>query len=175
MGNDSILPECGGLSDYSDTKERKEMPQGQMVSFYLRFRFGHSYVPDNSYSWGTYSFSVVPAGENIHVRAEFCRDNGGERTQEEFDTAEDVFAALTNIGNTEKIYLTNGVYKINTALGSSWDLRIVHEGDQQVSGHGERGASGVPADLSVFIPYFKNLCERNVYPFIGTAQETQQR
>lgn len=28
MGNDSILPECGGLSDYSDTKERKEMPQG---------------------------------------------------------------------------------------------------------------------------------------------------
>ena len=37
------------------------------------------------------------------------------------------------------------------------------------------GASGVPADLSVFIPYFKNLCERNVYPFIGTAQETQQR
>lgn len=36
------------------------------------------------------------------------------------------------------------------------------------------GASGVPADLSVFI-YFKNLCERNGYPFIGTAQETQQR
>lgn len=56
MGNDSILPECGGLSDYSDTKERKEMTQGQMVSFYLRFRFGHSYVPDNSYSWGTYFF-----------------------------------------------------------------------------------------------------------------------
>ena len=40
MGNDSILPECGGLSNYSDTKERKEMPQGRMVSFYLRFRFG---------------------------------------------------------------------------------------------------------------------------------------
>lgn len=56
MGNDSILPECGGLSDYSDTRERKEMPQGRMVSFYLRFRFGHSYVPDNSYSWGTYFF-----------------------------------------------------------------------------------------------------------------------
>jgi len=56
MGNDSILPECGGLSDYSDTKERKEMTQGQMVSFYLRFRFGHSYVPDNSHSWGTYFF-----------------------------------------------------------------------------------------------------------------------
>lgn len=56
MGNNSILPECGGLSDYSDTKERKEMTQGQMVSFYLRFRFGHSYVPDNSYSWGTYLF-----------------------------------------------------------------------------------------------------------------------
>lgn len=36
-------------------------------------------------------------------------------------------------------------------------------------------SAGVPADLSVFIPYFKNLCERNVYPFIGTAQETQQR
>ena len=44
MGNDSILPECGGLFDYSDTKERKEMPQGRMVSFYLRF--GHSYVTD---------------------------------------------------------------------------------------------------------------------------------
>lgn len=151
------------------------MPHGRMISFDLRFQFKHSAVPDNPDPWGIYSFSVVPAGENIHVRAEFCRDNGGERTQEEFDTAEDVFAALTNIGNTEKIYLTNGVYKINTALGSSWDLRIVHEGDQQVSGHGERGASGVPADLSVFIPYFKNLCERNVYPFIGTAQETQQR
>ena len=54
MGNDSILPECGGLADYSDTKERKEMTQGRTVSFYLRFRFGHSYVPDNSYSWGTY-------------------------------------------------------------------------------------------------------------------------
>ena len=109
MGNDSILPECGGLSDYSDTKGN-------------------------------------------------------------------VFAALTDIENTEKIYLDNGVYKKNTALGSSWDLRIVHEGDQQVSGHGEGGISaGVPADLSVFIPYFKNLCERNGYPFIGTAQETQQR
>lgn len=38
-------------------------------------------------------------------------------------------------------------------------------------------SAGVPADLSVFIPYFKNLCERNGYPFIGTgtAQETQQR
>ena len=56
MGNDSILPECGGLADYSDTKERKEMTQGRTVSFYLRFRFGHSYVPDNSYSWGTYFF-----------------------------------------------------------------------------------------------------------------------
>ena len=56
MGNDSILPECGGLADYSDTKERKEMTQGRMVSFYLRFRFGHSYVPDNSYSWRTYFF-----------------------------------------------------------------------------------------------------------------------
>lgn len=54
MGNDSILPECGGLADYSDTKERKEMPQGRMVSFYLRF--GHSYVTDNSYSCGTYFF-----------------------------------------------------------------------------------------------------------------------
>ena len=81
-------------------------------------------------------------------------------------TKEDVFAALTDIENTEKIYLDNGVYKRNTTLRSSWDLRIVHEGDQQVSGHGERGASGVPADLSVFIPYFKNLCERNGYPFI---------
>lgn len=50
------LPECGGLADYSDTKERKEMTQGRTVSFYLRFRFGHSYVPDNSYSWGTYFF-----------------------------------------------------------------------------------------------------------------------
>ena len=38
MGNDSILPECGGLVDYSDTKERKEMTQGRTVSFYLRFR-----------------------------------------------------------------------------------------------------------------------------------------
>lgn len=37
------------------------------------------------------------------------------------------------------------------------------------------GSAGVPVDLSVFIPYFKNLSERNVYPFIGTAQETQQR
>lgn len=44
----------GGLADYSDTKERKEMPQGRMVSFYLRF--GHSYVTDNSYSWDTYFF-----------------------------------------------------------------------------------------------------------------------
>lgn len=33
MGNDSILPECGGLSDYSDTKERKEMPQGGWFLF----------------------------------------------------------------------------------------------------------------------------------------------
>lgn len=66
MGNDSILPECGGLSDYSDTKERKEMTQGQMVSFYLRFRFGHSYVPDNSYSWGTYFFpSYLPGRVSI--------------------------------------------------------------------------------------------------------------
>ena len=56
MGNDSILPECGGLADYSDTKERKEMTQGRTVSFYLRFRFGHSYVTDNSYSWDTYFF-----------------------------------------------------------------------------------------------------------------------
>jgi hypothetical protein len=31
------------------------------------------------------------------------------------------------------------------------------------------GAAGVPMDLSVFIPYFKNLSERNGYPFIGTA------
>lgn len=54
-------------------------------------------------------------------------------------TKEDVFAALTDIENTEKIYLDNGVYKRNTTLRSSWDLRIVHEGDQQVSGHGERG------------------------------------
>ena len=54
-------------------------------------------------------------------------------------TKGNVFAAFTDIENTEKIYLDNGVYKRNTALGSSWDLRIVHEEDQQVSGHGERG------------------------------------
>ena len=52
------------------------------------------------------------------------------------DTKEDVFAARTDIENTEKIYLDNGVYKKNTTLRSSWDLRIVHEEDQQVSGHG---------------------------------------
>ena len=46
-------------------------------------------------------------------------------------TKEDVFAALTDIENTEKIYLDNGVYKRNTTLRSSWDLRIVHEGDQR--------------------------------------------
>jgi putative molybdenum cofactor biosynthesis protein A len=110
------------------------------------------------------------------LKAAFCRDNGKERRQVASGTKGNVFAALTDIENTEKIYLDNGVYKRNTALGSSWDLRIVHEGDQQVSGHGEGGVSArVPADLSVFIPYFKNLCERNVYPFIGTAQETQQR
>lgn len=147
-----------------------------MISFDLRFQFKHSAVPDNPDPWGIYSFSVVPAGENIHVRAEFCRDNGGKRTQEEFDTAEDVFAALTNIGNTEKIYLANGVYKINTALGSSWDLKINHEGNQQISSHGEGGVSaGAPVNLSVFLPYFKNLCERNGYPFIGTVPKTQQR
>lgn len=110
------------------------------------------------------------------LKAAFCRDNGEERRQVASGTKEDVFAALTDIENTEKIYLDNGVYKRNTILRSSWDLRIVHEGDQQVSGHGERGDySGVPADLSVFIPYFKDFCERNGYPFIGTAQETQQR
>ena len=83
MGNDSILPECGGLSDYSDTKGN-------------------------------------------------------------------VFAALTDIENTEKIYLDNGVYKKNTALGRRWDLRIVHEGDQQVSGHEERG---VPQECRRICPY----------------------
>lgn len=36
-------------------------------------------------------------------------------------------------------------------------------------------SAGVPADLSVFIPYFNSLCERNGYPFIGAAQEMQQR
>lgn len=175
MGNDSILPECGGLADYSDTKERKEMPQGRMVSFYLRFRFGHSYVLDNSYSWGTYFFRRT-CRVKCPLKAAFCRDNGEERRQVASGTKEDVFAALTDIENTEKIYLDNGVYKRNTILRSSWDLRIVHEGDQQVSGHGERGdSSGVSADLPIFIPYFKNLCERNGYPFIGTAQETQQR
>lgn len=55
-------------------------------------------------------------------------------------TKGNVFAALTDIENTEKIYLDNGVYERNTTLRSSWDLRIVHERDQQVSGHGERGA-----------------------------------
>ena len=54
-------------------------------------------------------------------------------------TKGNIFAALTDIENAEKIYLDNGVYKRNTAFGSSWDLRIVHEGDQQVSGHGEGG------------------------------------
>ena len=54
-------------------------------------------------------------------------------------TKGNIFAALTDVENAEKIYLDNGVYKRNTALGSSWDLRIVHEGDQQVSGHGEGG------------------------------------
>lgn len=54
-------------------------------------------------------------------------------------TKGNVFAALTDIENTEKIYLDNGVYERNTAFGSSWDLRIVHEGDRQVSGHGEGG------------------------------------
>lgn len=65
-------------------------------------------------------------------------------------TKEDVFAALTDIENTEKIYLDNGVYKRNTALGSSWDLRIVHEGDQQVSGHGE---GGIPQECRWICPY----------------------
>ena len=64
-------------------------------------------------------------------------------------TKGNVFAALTDIENTEKIYLDNGVYKRNTALGSSWDLRIVHEGDQQVSGHGERG----PQECRRICPY----------------------
>lgn len=173
MGNDSILPECGGLSDYSDTKERKEMPQGRMVSFYLRF--GHSYVTEIPIR-GVPIFFRHTCRVECPLKVAFCWDNGKERRQVASGTKGNVFAALTDIENTEKIYLDNGVYKRNTALGSSWDLRIVHEGDQQVSGHGEGGVSaGVPADLSVFIPYFKNLCERNVYPFIGTAQETQQR
>ena len=45
------------------------------------------------------------------LKAAFCRDNGEERRQVASDTKEDVFAALTDIENTEKIYLDNGVYK----------------------------------------------------------------
>ena len=103
MGNDSILPECGGLSDYSDTKERKEMPQGRMVSFYLRF--GHSYVTDNSYSWGTYFFRHTCRVE-CPLKAAFCWDNGKERRQVASGTKGNVFAALTDIRNTEKFILT---------------------------------------------------------------------
>lgn len=149
MGNDSILPECGGLSDYSDTKERKEMTQGRMVSFNLRFRFGHSYVTDNSYSWGTYFFRHTCRVECL-LKAAFCRDNGEERRQMASGTKGNIFAALTDVENAEKIYLDNGVYKRNTAFGSSWDLRIVHEGDQQVSGHGE---GGVPQECRWICPY----------------------
>ena len=65
-------------------------------------------------------------------------------------TKGNVFAALTDIENTEKIYLDNGVYERNTALGSSWDLRIVHEGDRQVSGHGEGGG---PQECRWICPY----------------------
>lgn len=90
-------------------------------------------------------------------------------------TKGNIFAALTDIENAEKIYLDNGVYKRNTAFGSSWDLRIVHEGDQQVSGHGEGGVRRSAGGSVRIYSLFKNLCERNVYPFIGTAQETQQR
>ncbi len=66
-------------------------------------------------------------------------------------TKGNIFAALTDIENAEKIYLDNGVYKRNTALGSSWDLRIVHEGDQQVSGHGEGGV--FPQECRRICPY----------------------
>lgn len=83
------------------------------------------------------------------LKAAFCRDNGEERRQVASGTKEDVFAALTDIENTEKIYLDNGVYKRNTTLRSSWDLRIVHEGDQQVSGHGEGG----PQECRWICPY----------------------
>lgn len=64
-------------------------------------------------------------------------------------TKGNVFAALTDIENTEKIYLDNGVYERNTAFGSSWDLRIVYEGDRQVSGHGEGG----PQECRWICPY----------------------
>lgn len=65
-------------------------------------------------------------------------------------TKGNIFAALTDVENAEKIYLDNDVYKRNTAFGSSWDLRIVHEGDQQVSGHGE---GGVPQECRWICPY----------------------
>lgn len=65
-------------------------------------------------------------------------------------TKGNIFAALTDVENAEKIYLDNGVYKRSTAFGSSWDLRIVHEGDRQVSGHGE---GGVPQECRRICPY----------------------
>ena len=65
-------------------------------------------------------------------------------------TKGNIFAALTDVENAEKIYLDNGVYKRNTTLRSSWDLRIVHEGDRQVSGHGE---GGVPQECRRICPY----------------------
>lgn len=61
MGNDSILSECGGLADYSDTKERKEIHRGG------RFLFISGSGSGIPMCWtipirGGPIFSAVPAG-----------------------------------------------------------------------------------------------------------------
>lgn len=61
MGNDSILPECGGLSDYSDTKEGKEIPHGRMVSFISGSGSGIPMCWTISIR-GEPIFSAIPAG-----------------------------------------------------------------------------------------------------------------
>lgn len=62
MGNDSILPECGGLADYSDTKERKEMTQGA-DGFFLSPVPVRAFLCAGQFLFvGDLFFSAVPAG-----------------------------------------------------------------------------------------------------------------
>ena len=59
MGNDSILPECGGLSDYSDTKERKTEADG----FFLSPVPVRAFLCAGQFLFvGDLFFSAVPAG-----------------------------------------------------------------------------------------------------------------
>jgi len=159
---EEIAPVEGGTEDYSRSNAPKVIKSRDIEEFSYEFDNSSDVYDESEHiENGNYSLSLRRLeGGRAALKVDFYN-----RFNEKFSVETEVPAAaleeLQRIIEAEALAKINGWHKRNSALGCSFELRVLYASRERLSASGEGGCSVVPdqLDSAPFLKLFKRLSE----------------